>query len=168
MVQKRTKAGIIEVFFHYPASSFGVRELARKAGVSHPTVMRHLEVYKKENLVERTKKGEWQSANTLAFRRKKRLATIAALYECGLIDLIKEQCLPSTIILFGSAATGEDTEMSDIDLFIEAPQKQISTKKFEGNLHRKVSLTFGSFSKLTREFRTSLVNGVILDGGISL
>ena len=36
---------------------------------------------------------------------------------------LQDTFMPGAIILFGSAARGEDTEQSDIDLFVEAKRK---------------------------------------------
>ena len=38
--------------------------------------------------------------------------------EIGLLDYIYDKCMPDAIILFGSASKGEDTEESDIDIFV--------------------------------------------------
>ena len=85
--------------------------------------------------------------------------------ESGIIAHIEEKLTPKCIVLFGSYQRGEDTEESDIDLFIEAKHKTINTKQFEKKLNRKVELHFNkSFTKYPQELKNNIINGIVLHG----
>ena len=73
--------------------------------------------------------------------------------------------MPDAIILFGSAAKGEDLKESDIDLFVLAEEKKLDLQKYEKLLGRKINiLAEESFSKLSKELRNNIINGIILYG----
>src|SRR3989338_8671485 len=83
----------------------------------------------------------------------------------GLLQELQEKCMPESIILFGSAARGEDTELSDIDIYVAAKKSAIKADKYEKILQRKVNVLFEEhFKSLSRELRNNLLNGVILYG----
>lgn len=67
--------------------------------------------------------------------------------------------------MFGSASKGDDLEESDIDLFVQAPEKKIKLAKYEKLLKRKISLFFEeNFSRLSKELKNNILNGNILKG----
>ena len=69
------------------------------------------------------------------------------------------------IILFGSFLRGEDTEESDVDLFVEAPGQKLKFTRFEKRLGRRVELHFNeSFHSYPTELKNNLVNGLVVHG----
>ena len=75
--------------------------------------------------------------------------------------------MPDVIILFGSASKGEDIEESDLDLFIQAPEKKLSLEKYEKLLNRGITLFFEeNFSRLSNELKNNILNGIVLRGYI--
>jgi len=87
-------------------------------------------------------------------------------------DLINEiKDLSKKIILFGSAASGEDTGESDIDLLIITDEKEKVRKrivKFEKMFDRKISaiiVNYNEFLKLKKENETLVKN---IERGITL
>ena len=82
-----------------------------------------------------------------------------------LIRNIAEKTRPNCIILFGSGAKGEDTEKSDIDLFVQAKRQKIKTDKAKNNLNRKINLLFEpKIKNLNKEFINNLSNGIVVYG----
>ena len=73
-----------------------------------------------------------------------------------------------TVGIFGSYASGAEKEKSDIDLFIDCPKRDLELHRYEKGLHRKINITFGDIKRLNKEFLNSVINGVILYGGIEL
>ena len=59
-------------------------------------------------------------------------------------------------------------ESSDIDLFVDAPQKPTDLSRFDRLLKRRVNLTFGKLDRLNKDFLNSVLNGVILYGGVEV
>lgn len=103
---------------------FYVRELANELDIGLGTASKSLRLLADAGLVVKEKKGRLviYSANmeNVLFREFKILLTLMEID--SLIWSVK--AVSSEIIMFGSCATGEDTVESDIDIFIEADNKQ--------------------------------------------
>ena len=73
--------------------------------------------------------------------------------------------MPKSIILFGSYSKGEDTETSDIDLFVECKSEELNLKIFEKRLERKIELHFKErFTLYPKELKNNIINGIVLHG----
>ena len=76
---------------------------------------------------------------------------------------------PEAVVLFGSYAQGEDTENSDIDLAIITKRKMnLNMQSFQKKLGRKIKIQELEKAKITREFLTTLANGIVLAGYLEL
>ncbi|MFB6100911.1 MAG: nucleotidyltransferase domain-containing protein [Candidatus Nanohalobium sp.] len=73
---------------------------------------------------------------------------------------------PNALVLFGSAARGEDTEESDIDILVVAEEKTFDVEEYESEFQREINLQFMNEDELleNKEFANSLANGVVLKG----
>jgi predicted nucleotidyltransferase len=110
--------------------------------------------------------ANWGNAE---FHRTKKAHTAEALRSCGLIAYLFDACLPSAIILYGSASRGEDMEGSDIDLFVQSKEKKPDLEKYEKALGRKIHILFQpDFGKLGKELRNNIINGSILYGYLNV
>lgn len=100
----------------------------------------------------------------------KRAENLKQVYESGLADCLEDQFPGSTMILFGSYSTGEDTVKSDIDIAsIGAKEKIINLSKFEKLLGRSIIInTYGDFKKINRNLKQNIVNGITLHGTVEL
>jgi len=89
--------------------------------------MNHLKALTKENLILREKRRIYPAfrANREeeAFQVLKKADLLLRMSQSGIIDYIYDSCAPDAIVLFGSSSRGEDTETSDIDLFVQAGEK---------------------------------------------
>lgn len=146
-----------------------MREISRNTKIAQPSVTNHLKSLVSEGLIIREKKGIYPSykANreTELFKTYKKIDLILRVQEIGLIDFINDSCMPDAIILFGSVSKGEDIEQSDIDLYIQSPEKKLKLEKYEKLLNRKISLFFKEdFSKSSNELKNNIINGIILKG----
>lgn len=173
MLQKYNTYKILQVFFNWPRKDFQIRGISRLVKISQPSVINHLNFLLKERFIIKEKKGIYPSfkanRDNERFKLYKKLDLQTRLQETSLITDLYDNCLPSVIILFGSASKGEDTEESDIDLFVGAPQKRLNLDKYEKLLHRKINVFYeGNFSRLTPEFKNNLVNGIVLKGYLKL
>ena len=172
MLQKCTIWKIAGVFFKEPMSEHGLLELGRKTGIAHTSVKNHLETLKRMKIIsERTeKKGNrnypaYKAEQTKTFRDHKKLYNLSELMDSGLIEHIKEKLTTKSIALFGSYQKGEDTEDSDIDLFVETEKAELDLSKFEKTLKRKIQLHFKeNFKKYPPELKNSIINGTVLEG----
>jgi len=169
MLQKYNRYRILQEFFDFPRKNFHIRELSRRTKIAQPSVMNHLKELIKEKLIIKEKKGIYPTFNSNRenemFKLYKKSDIIFKINKTGMLDYIYDKSLPDVIILFGSASKGEDIESSDIDLFIQAPEKKINLEKYEKIIKRKINLFFKEdFSKLNKEIRNNILNGIILKG----
>ncbi len=99
------------------------------------------------------------------FKEYKKSYILLVIKQTGLAGHIYDLCQPDVIVLFGSSSKGEDIETSDIDLFIQAPEKKINLSSYEKKLNRKINLFFEeNFSRLSKELKNNVINGIILKG----
>ena len=123
-------------------NSFYVRELAQKLSISTGAASSQLRILAESGLVTSEQKGR-----TLMYRAdiSQPLVREAKIFR-NLAELtpfiadIRENV--TRVILFGSCATGEDTEESDIDLLIETSDKSALQKiiaRHEEEIPRKIS-----------------------------
>lgn len=75
------------------------------------------------------------------------------------------------IILFGSYSKGEDTESSDIDIYVEnASGKEPDLSAFERKLGRKIHMLKyrNLFCVKNKDLANNMVNGFILNGYVGV
>ena len=169
MIQKYSRYRVLTVFFREPRKVFHIREISRLVKLSQSSVTLHLKELAKENIILKTLEGLYggykANRENDMFRLLKLQNTSFILHESGCITFLAEKIMPQSIILFGSAAKGEDTEESDIDLFIEGKEMYVNMEKFEKAINRKISLFFKEdFKELSKELKNNIVNGIKLYG----
>ena len=169
MLQKYTRYIILREFFDYPTKFFQMREISRRTKISQPSVLNHLRELVKEGLVLKEKKSVYPTYRANRenewFRHYKKIDILLRIKDISLLDYLYDNTMPNVIILFGSASKGEDIESSDIDLFIQAPQKKLDLQRYERKINRKINLFFEEdFSKLSNELKNNILNGIILKG----
>ncbi len=146
-----------------------MREISRNTKISQPSVINHLKALIKEELIIRENKGIYPTyianRDNEKFKIYKKINTILRLYETKLIDYINDNCFPRVIILFGSASIGEDTEKSDIDIYVDSKTKELKLEKYEKIMKRKINILYEeNFNKISEELKNNLVNGIIVKG----
>ncbi len=174
MLQNYNKWRVLGVFFGDPlpeGGGFQLRELSRKVKLAPTSVKQYLRELKAEGLIlesrHRVQGFPLYSANRESerFLCYKKINTLSALSESGLVKYLDNLCMPDVIVLFGSAARGEDIRTSDIDIFLECKEKKLELGKFEKRLGKKISTFFSeSFGKLSNELKNNIINGIRLKG----
>ncbi len=173
MLQKNNRWSVLRVFFNDPAPSTGLqlREISKKINLAPPSVKNYLTELIKKNLIIKAKHRIHNYPIYMAnrenefFRLLKKIDTMYLMKDSGLLEHIDKECMPETIILFGSAARGEDIKESDIDLFVQSKEKKMDIKKYENTLKRHINIFFEEeFNKLSKELKNNIINGVILKG----
>ncbi|MEM3113470.1 MAG: nucleotidyltransferase domain-containing protein [Candidatus Pacearchaeota archaeon] len=173
MIQKYIKYNVLSVFFNSPTKGFQIREISRLIKLGQPSVTNYLKALEKEGFIIKDNNGIYPSfkanrENNL-FRLYKKFDMVFKINSSGLLDYLYNNCLPSSIILFGSASKGEDIESSDIDIFIQSKEKKLNLEKYEKILNRKISLFFEQdFNKISNELKNNILNGVVLNGYIKV
>src|SRR3989344_31051 len=151
MLQKDNRHKILGIFFDDPLPEgigFQLREISRKTKIATPSVKNYLNELEKEGLIFKTKHRihgypvYYANRDGENFKFLKKLDNILRLRESGLLDYLSDYSMPEAIILFGSAARGEDIKDSDIDLFVLSKEERLNLNKFEKILGRRINIFF--------------------------
>lgn len=95
------------------------------------------------------------------FRKLKRIYNI--FYLSNITESIIKEFRPNAVVVFGSYSKGEDTEDSDIDIFVDSVvKKEIDLEKFEKELGRNIHLHVSEIKKVPDDLRKNIINGIIL------
>ncbi len=169
MLQYYSRYRILQEFFDFPRKSFQLRELSRNVSLAQVSVMNHVRKLVKEGLIVREEKGIYPSyrANreNEEFKLLKKQNIILRLHKTGFIKHVDEKIKPNCIVLFGSAARGEDTENSDLDIFIQAAAVDLKLGEYEKLLKRKISILLDhNLKEMSKELLNNIINGEILYG----
>ncbi|MCK4996969.1 nucleotidyltransferase domain-containing protein [Candidatus Pacearchaeota archaeon] len=166
---------ILDVLFVKVGSVLSQRDLSKIIGVSPTAIGKALPGLVKMKLVNIGIDKSGRSEIDLNFDNSlivnmKRIFNFNSIYESGLYLFLEEKFPTATIVLFGSYSRGEDTLKSDIDIaIIGAKEKEINLDKYERVLEREIILQFyDSFSKIHKNLKENLFNGVVYSGGIEL
>lgn len=168
MVLESTTHRVLKLFFDHPTRYFQLREVSREIHLGLPSVSNHVRTLLEEGFLIKEKRGTYAgyvASRTDRFKLYKQQDMVLRLHGSGLLEMLEEVAAPDVVILFGSAARGEDVEGSDIDLLVVADEVEIDTERFEEVLGRKVSLQFESVLKgLPSELLNNVINGIVLYG----
>ena len=175
MKRKDIKQTISEYFFVNPNAKLRVREIERTLKLSLPSVIRYCKELEKESILTAVKTGNvnFYTANRSSekYLLEKKLCNIKKIYESGLIEYLKQELSNPAIVLFGSFAKGEDTEESDIDLYIETPSKRkVIFEKFEKLLKRRIQVfQHKNLNELSNpHLANNIINGFLLNGFVEV
>ena len=170
MKRKAIKNTIQEYFYVNPSAKLRVREIERTLNLPLPSVIRYCRELEKEGILAIARTG---SVNCYTADRSsekyilnKKLYNIKMVYNSGTIEYLKQELSNPAIVLFGSYAKGEDTEDSDIDLYIETPSKKnISLERFETILKRKIQVfRHRSLKEMSNpHLANNIINGITLN-----
>lgn len=161
------------VFFDEPSKDHYLKEISRKADLSHTSVKKHLESLKEDSIIRKEEEKRGQRIYPIYkakgdgedFRKAKKIDMIHRLENSGLLEELEEVLSPDCIVLFGSTSRGEDIEESDIDLFVQGKEKEIKLSKYEKKLNRDIELHLNpDFTSYPEELKTNIANGIVLRG----
>lgn len=158
---------VLMVFIKEPARGFQYREITRLTKLGSSTVKRSLCLLEKNKFIKRVKGKVYDYYESNRDNRAFKILKICyTLTEIGkIIDTIIEKTRPNCVVLFGSASKGEDTEKSDIDIFVQAGRKELDFSKNERKLKRRINLIFEpKIEKINKELLNNLANGITIYG----
>jgi len=175
MKRKSIKEEIREYFFTYPTAKLRVRQIEKKLGLPLPSVIRYCRELKDEKILSVVQMGNivFYTADRASkeFILEKRLFNIKEVHESGLIDYLKKELSNPTVVLFGSYSKGEDTENSDIDVYIRTiSKKNTDVRKFEKRLKKNIHLfRYRSINEVqNKNLANNIINGITLNGFIEV
>ncbi len=162
-------------FFVNPLSKLRVRHIERELKLPLPSVIRYCKELENECILKKTVISgiTFYSADRASkqYLIKKKLFNIKVLFESGLVDFLISEFHNPTIIVFGSYSKGEDTESSDIDLYIESSlHKKVNFDKHEKILNRNIQIFVhrNIHNIKNKELANNILNGVILNGYVEV
>ena len=172
MLQNCSILKIAKVFFQEPTTAHYLKEISKKAQLAHTSVSKHLKELIKQDIIEvkSEKKGKrnfpvYHAKMNETFKRYKRIHNLYVFEDSKIIPYLKDNCMPRSMTLFGSFAKGEDTEDSDIDIFIESKEKPIKLEVYKRKLKRKIQLHFKeNFNEYPKELKNNILNGIVFQG----
>jgi predicted nucleotidyltransferase len=169
MEQKCGLLRVLEIFFIEPTTIHFIKEISRKINLAPTSVRNHIKTLLKENQIKRKKakpfNGYIANRENDDFIFNKRIYNLYSLK--GLTKHLISAYYPQLMAVFGSYGLGEDTEKSDIDLFIlSKTKKELNLDRFEKKLKRKINpIILDSLDKLDKNLRKKIWNGIVLYGG---
>lgn len=150
---------------------YHTRELVRRLEIGLGSASRYLRILENQELVIKEEKGKLSlyKAN-MENPLLKELKIVLTMTEIdGLIKNLKN--VSSQIILFGSCADGEDSNESDIDLFILTDKEKQTNKildHYQNSIKRRISpiilndMEFRTLSQKDKPFYSRIKKGKIL------
>ena len=172
---KNIKQTIIEYFFINPTAKLRVREMERILKLPLPSIIRYCGELEKEKILSTVKTGNvvfyTADRSSKEYILEKKFFNIRQMHESGAVEYIRRELSNPAIILFGSYAKGEDTEDSDIDLYLETPsKKELNLSKFEKLLKRKIQIFRHKNLKDIQNphLANNIINGILLNGFVEV
>jgi predicted nucleotidyltransferase len=144
LLEKYAGWKIITAFLKQPSTSYYVRELAKKLEMSTFTVSRMLQDMAREDFVVREEKAKavfYSLKNTSSVSALKRFYVVAKLQELKITDkfLSVDNSLTS-LALYGSYASGEYDEKSDLDLICLTEKEDVIFNKVVMEIEKKLAV----------------------------
>jgi len=163
---------ILRLFFEEPNREFNVREIARILKIAPATASSQLKELAKEGLLKEKKERNLiiYKANLDDDRYKdlKIYFVIRKIKDSGLIEELNKFYMKPTIVLFGSASFGLDTEDSDIDLVIlsEKTKEFLKKEEHEKIIKRRLQLfVIKNIKELKNDHLiNNVLNGIVIQG----
>ena len=164
----------MRLFFEEPSREFNVREIARLLKISPATASKYLKEMEKAGLLkereERMLKLYRADMESDYYRDAKVFYNIRKIRNSGLIKALNRFYLMPSIIMFGSCASGMDTETSDVDLLVisEKTQEFSGSGTFERKMNRKVHIFCSrNIKDLKNEhLANNISNGIMIQGSV--
>lgn len=136
---------ILGWFLTHPTTSMNINELARELEVSTGSVKRCTDLFLRENLVDMKKIGTAHmftlNNSSVVARELKRACMVLKLREGGL-EKLAPGCI--SLAVYGSAASGNFDEQSDIDVLVIGTEQDVEydyAPEIEGKAGHELQVT---------------------------
>jgi len=169
---------ILEYFLSHPTEQTYLKELAKKIQVSPRSIKLYCDLFEKEGIIKREIKGNVHlfSTNNDNFRvREMKRAYFVNLLAEKNIESIAEECI--SIAIYGSYASGNYDEQSDIDILIIGEERYVKRDivvKIMNDIGKEIQVTvvpLTKWEKMKRDrdpFAESILRNHILIKGAEL
>jgi predicted nucleotidyltransferase len=165
---------ILKIFMDSPNREFNVREFARLLRIAPATASKELRGLSEKGLLLEKKERRFKfyraNLDNDHYRDLKVFYNIQLIRNSGLLSELNKFYLKPTIILFGSASQGLDTETSDFDLVIISEKIIEFTElaRFEKIMKKNIQIfAIKHLKDLKNEHLiNNVLNGIVLQGEI--
>lgn len=162
---------LLSNFFKRPFYSYHLRELCRVLEWSPTKVRSIINKLKREELIQEKKEKNlsiFQASKSEKFYKLKILYNLTIAFKI-FQELKRQLQVYDAIILFGSAARGEDSENSDFDIAVTGRKEiPVTLEKIEKEIERKISILFienlDEIKEKNPHLFNNLVNGIVIEG----
>ncbi len=142
---------VLEFFFRNPLREIHLKELSRETGISAGSTKSYCDLFEDAGLLLSDRKGNLRvlrlANEDFAVRELKKAYFAVLLKEAG----IEKACVNcSSLVVYGSFASGEFDEKSDLDLLAIGEKKDVDfslLRKIERKYDKKIQLTVMPFYK---------------------
>ncbi len=164
----KTRVKILELLI-FKQVELHIREISRRIGVSAPYVMKELRNLKKMNLLIESKKGNLKlyriNKNSPIYNELKKIYLKTEILSDFIKESLKKLLRIKYALIYGSFASGEEREISDIDLLVIGDIKEDKILEFtryaEGKIGREINYILWNekeFKKRCKEKNHLLIN----------
>jgi len=162
-----------ELFYENPGKEFYLRQIARLTKTPKTTVARRLNQLTKSGVIKRVNAEPFplyvSNSEKKVYTYRKKIYILQKIFESNIVEYIIDQTHPSTIVLYGSMASGNYDKNSDIDIFIESEETELDFSRFERKLKHKIHPWFELYlDDVGQNLKLSIINGVKLHGYIKI
>ena len=172
MVQNRNNVEL-EIILALLKGNYHLRELSRKLETPHATILRKLNEFVKENILDFKTEGKNKIFFVKNSLNAKNQIYSAEIYKLSklikkhpeleiIFEEIKKVVPKGMIILFGSYAKGNEKKESDIDIYIESTDNSLKNKLKE--ISSKINPKFGKFDRTSLLIKEIIKNHVTIRG----
>ena len=118
----KKELGVLDYLLQHCEKEFHLREISRSLKVSSSTAKMALDKLIKKGFIKEKKTANLRifkcDIENIIVRQMKITKNISWIMEKGLIEILKEELNPISIVLFGSFAKGINKEDSDLDILV--------------------------------------------------
>jgi len=169
---------VLEYFITHPTTEIHIKELSRKSGMSPGSAKIYCDIFERDNILLLKRKGNLKlftlNNDSFIVRELKKTYYIILLKELG-IEELSENC--TSLAIYGSFASGEFDERSDLDILIIGEEKNINKDlilELQEKLKKEIQLTampYYRWEKMKKEgdrFAENVLRNHILIKGAEL
>ncbi|NOZ81384.1 MAG: nucleotidyltransferase domain-containing protein [DPANN group archaeon] len=175
-----TALKILRFFLENPYKEIHLRELSRTLKISPFAIKKYADMLLANNQIVERKQANLRmfraNNSNPAYRHLKIAENLQNIQESGLVPYLKETVPAVTsMVLFGSVATGTDDRQSDIDLVIIGKKTKTDLSSFEKKLGKPINHHIFSWAEWKKKqkqdrafYQDVIINGIPLEGELPL
>jgi predicted nucleotidyltransferase len=169
---------VLEYFITHPSTEIHLRDLSRRLEISSGSARSYCNLFERDDILHLKRKGNLKlfslNNDNIVVRELKNIYYVILLKEFSIEKLVGNYI---SLAIYGSFASGEYDERSDLDILIIGEEKDVNKDKIltlQESLKREIQLTvipYYKWEKMKKEgdrFVENILRNHILIGGAEL